>query len=111
MPLLIQRGDSAAKRAEEELGKRTAKEAADIVKVLEAQRARIRKHHDTPQQELAFGDLARRQIATERAFWVTRLRTIDTEITSEPQRIERAYQVQARRLDPLGLVYLWPRTG
>jgi len=111
LPLLIQRSDSAAKRAEEELGKRAAREAADIVKVLEAQRARIRKHHETPQQELAFGDLARRQIASERAFWVTRLRTIDAEITSEPQRIDRAYQVQAKRLDPLGLVYLWPRTG
>lgn len=109
-PLLIQRGDSAAKRAEEELGKRAAKESADICKVLEAQRARIRKHHDTPQQELQFGDLARRQMASERAFWVTRLRTIDSEIESEPRRIERAYQVQARRLDPLGLVYLWPRT-
>jgi len=40
-----------------------------------------------------------------------RLRTIEDEMTSEPARIARAYQVQARRLDPLGLVYLWPRTG
>ena len=110
-PLLIQRGDAAAKRAEDELGKRATKEAADIVKVLEAQRARIQKHHDAPQQELYFGDLARRQIAAERAFWVTRLLRITTELTTEPQRIDRAYQVQAKRLDPLGLVYLWPKTG
>ena len=81
------------------------------MRVLEAQRARIRKHHEAPQLELPFGELARRQIASERAFWVTRLRTIDAEIASEPQRIDRAYQVRARRLDPLGLVYLWPRTG
>lgn len=111
LPLLIQRGESAARRAEEELGKRAAREAADIVKVLEAQRARLQKHHDSPQQELAFGDLARRQMASERAFWATRLRTIDAEITAEPQRIAAAYQVQAKRLDPLGLVYLWPKTG
>ena len=111
LPLLIQRGESTGKRAEEELGKRAAKEAADIRKVLEAQRARIRKHHDAPQQELPFSDVVRRQLASERASWVTRLRTIDAEIESEPQRIDRAYQVRARRLDPLGLVYLWPRTG
>lgn len=111
LPLLIQRGESAGKRAEEELGKRAAKEAADIRKVLEAQRVRIRTHHDTPQQELPFNDPARRQVAMERAFWEKRLRTIDAEIESEPQRIDRAYQVRARRLDPLGLVYLWPKTG
>ncbi|MGK4002223.1 DISARM system SNF2-like helicase DrmD [Sorangium sp. So ce1036] len=111
LPLLVQRGESAGKRAEEELAKRAAKEAADIRKVLEAQRARIRKHHDEPQQELQFTDLERRQLASERAFWEARLRTIEAEITSEPRRIERAYQVRARRLDPLGLVYLWPRTG
>ncbi len=111
LPFLTQRGESAGKRAEEELGKRAAKESADIRKVLEAQRARIRKHHDAPQQELPFSDAIRRQIASERAFWAARLRTIEAEIESEPQRIDRAYQVRARRLDPLGLVYLWPRTG
>ncbi len=112
LPLLIQRSDSARKRAEEDLGKRAAKEASDIVKVLEAQKARIRKHHDNPQQELELGDAAaRRQAAMERAFWEKRLHTIDDEITSEPKRIERAYEVCAFRVDPLGLVYLWPRTG
>lgn len=111
LPFLTQRSESAGKRAEEELGKRAAKEAADIGKVLEAQRARIRKHHDAPQQELPFTDAIRRQIASERAFWAGRLRAIEGEMKSEPQRIERAYQVRARRLDPLGLVYLWPRTG
>jgi hypothetical protein len=111
LPSLIQRGESAGKRADEELGKRAVKEAADMRKVLEAQRARIRKHHDAPQQELAFNELERRQETAERAFWVTRLRTIEDEMTSEPARIEQTYAVRARRLDPLGLVYLWPGTG
>ena len=111
LPLLIQRGDSAGRQAEDELGKRAVKEAADLVKVLVTQRTRIQTHHDTPQQELNFNELERRQEAAERAFWVTRLRTIEDEMISEPARIARAYQVQARRLDPLGLVYLWPRTG
>jgi hypothetical protein len=60
---------------------------------------------------MEFNELERRQDAAERAFWVTRLRTIEGEMTSEPARIEQAYQVRARRLDPLGLVYLWPSTG
>jgi hypothetical protein len=111
LPVLMQRGESAGKRAEEELGKRAAKEAADLRKVLEAQRARLQKHLDEPQQELAFTEVVRRQIASERAFWGTRLRGLDAEIASEPRRIDAAYAVRARRLDPLGLVSLWPRTG
>jgi hypothetical protein len=36
---------------------------------------------------------------------------IDGEKESEPARIRRAYEVRARRLEPIGLVYLWPVSG
>ncbi len=111
LPALTSRSDATGKRAEEDLAKRAAKEGADIHKVLQTQLARIRKHHDNPQQELAFNELERRQSAAERNFWSDRLRSIEAELVSEPQRIANTYAVRARRLDPLGLVYLWPRTG
>jgi superfamily II DNA or RNA helicase len=111
LPALAQRAESAAKRAEEELGKRAAREGGEMVKVLEAQRARILQHRAEPQLELKFNEIEKRQQASERAYWERRLTTIDTEITAEPERIARGYQVRATRLDPLGLVYLWPRTG
>ena len=111
LPSLQQRAESAGKRAEEELGKRAARESAEMRKVLEVQRARIEKHRDAPQLELEFNELEKRQRAAERGFWATRLERIEAEMDSEPRRIERAYKVEARRLDPLGLVYLWPRTG
>ncbi len=39
-----------------------------------------------------------------------RLDQIDREIQTEPREIEALYQVVLRRLEPVGLVYLWPAT-
>jgi hypothetical protein len=39
-----------------------------------------------------------------------RLKAIDAELTSEPARVREVYRV-ARRVEPVGLVYLWPVTG
>jgi len=30
---------------------------------------------------------------------------------SEPKRIEAAYEVKATRIEPVGIVYLWPLSG
>ena len=37
--------------------------------------------------------------------------SIDSELTSEPERIRDGYQVKAKRIEPVGFVYLWPVTG
>ena len=34
-----------------------------------------------------------------------------TELASEPERIRELYHVKAQRIEPVGLVYLWPVTG
>jgi hypothetical protein len=39
-----------------------------------------------------------------------RLSEIDGEIETQPRDIEGLYQVMLRRLEPVGLVYLWPST-
>jgi hypothetical protein len=39
-----------------------------------------------------------------------RLAAIDGELETEPAQIRSLYQVALRRLEPVGLVYLWPET-
>jgi SNF2 family DNA or RNA helicase len=53
----------------------------------------------------------RRQLASDQKHWQRRLDTIDTELASEPKRIEASYRVVTHRLEPAGLVYLWPISG
>ncbi|MCS5694399.1 hypothetical protein NZK33_20845 [Cyanobium sp. FGCU-6] len=53
----------------------------------------------------------RRQLASDQKHWQRRLETIDTELASEPKRIEASYRVVTHRLEPAGLVYLWPISG
>ena len=53
----------------------------------------------------------RRQREADRRAWARRLEAIETELEIEPRRIADTYRVRAIRVDPIGLVYLWPRTG
>jgi hypothetical protein len=43
--------------------------------------------------------------------WDRRLAQFDRDLESEPARIADFYEVQARRTEPVGLVYLWPDTN
>ena len=47
----------------------------------------------------------------DRRHWVRRLGQIEDELEREPKRIEEQYRVKARRVEPVGLVYLWPDTN
>ena len=40
-----------------------------------------------------------------------RLASIGREIEEQPARILAGYEVRAQRLEPVGIVYLWPATG
>jgi SNF2 family DNA or RNA helicase len=52
-----------------------------------------------------------RQLASDQKHWQRRLESIETELASEPKRIEASYRVVTHRLEPAGLVYLWPISG
>ena len=43
--------------------------------------------------------------------WERRLEQFDRELESEPQRLTAFYAVHATRVEPVGLVYLWPDTN
>lgn len=112
-------------RAEEELRRRGAKEAQEMREILEGQKKRIQEQLDrTTKEELVqketrqlalglpgFSDDERRQLDSDKKHWGKRLRELDEEIPSEPARIEETYRIRARRVEPVGLVYLWPVTG
>jgi len=53
----------------------------------------------------------RRQLEANRRHWEKRLAIIDRELQREPDRVRELYQVKAKRIEPVGLVYLWPVTG
>ena len=71
---------------------------ADVVKIPELDPA-------------SMSERERRQLASDQKHWQRRLETIDTELASEPKRIEASYRVVTHRLEPAGLVYLWPISG
>jgi predicted RNA-binding protein (virulence factor B family) len=52
-----------------------------------------------------------RQLESDRSYWVDRLGQLRLEKKSEPERIRQSYEVKVSQLQPLGVVYLWPRTG
>ena len=51
----------------------------------------------------------RRQRETDRRYWQRRLQALEKEIAEEPARVAASYEVRAERLEPVGLIYLWPR--
>ncbi len=99
-------------------GQRESRQMRDLLK---RQQERIRKREqeirgeiqaDAPVQlEFNLGELSKeeqKQLQADRRYWERRLEQLEKELESEPQRIRESYQVKARRLEPVGLVYLWP---
>lgn len=102
--------------AEAKLAERGAREAREMKVLLAAQRDRIRRRQqetdqDATQLTLDFAVAEKRQLDADRRHWENRLTQLETEIESEPARIEEGYRVKASRVEPVGLVYLWPVTG
>jgi hypothetical protein len=113
-PSLATQGDERARRALDQLFARGEREADDILEILESQKKRLNEMlvtASTPQLSLGFNDDERRQIEADQRHWRKRLVSLDEDIGSEPARIRRSYEVRARRIDPVGIVYLWPVTG
>jgi hypothetical protein len=52
-----------------------------------------------------------RQFEADRRSWDGKLLRLQNDLESEPEKMRRSYEVQARRLEPVGLVYLWPATN
>jgi hypothetical protein len=114
-PELRRRADQRRAEVARDLMRRGDGEARDLARLLEAQRDRIaRAQKDFDPKQLALpgiDDAERRQRECDHSHWGTRLAEIEREIEDEPARVRASYEIRASRLEPIGLVYLWPRTN
>ena len=113
LPHLENRATELLKQAETRLVERAEDESQSMIELLEGQRKRIAAaaNTDDRQMTLNFNPAERRQHEADRRAWERRLAKIESELKFEPSRIACTYTVQAHRVEPLGIVYLWPRTG
>lgn len=119
LPHLETRGAEYATEAEQKLATRGAAESKAMQNILQTQQ----KHIDSTikrisklnpkQMQLDFGDEENeiQQLNANKRYWGKRLEEIKEELKTEPARIQELYTVKARRVEPVGLVYLWPVTG
>ena len=116
LPQLEARAEMVARAAAERLRERGEREERQLRETLEGQRRRIEAEltrHDTGalQLQLEFSEDERRQREADVTSWRKRLAQFDRDLETEPARIREFYEVRAKRVEPIGLVYLWPDTG
>ncbi|MEO7719891.1 MAG: DISARM system SNF2-like helicase DrmD [Capsulimonas sp.] len=119
LPQLLERAEEAAGTATRALAKRGEREAVEIQEILKSQRARVEARlnkYDEGQGaldlEFAFDhEDERRQMEADAKSWRVRLDQFTRDLATEPARIRAFYNVLATRIEPVGLVYLWPESN
>jgi hypothetical protein len=116
LPHLEPRAEELAADAIEKLRIRGEREANDLQATLERQRDRVQEQlvkyeGEFRQLTFEFDDDEKRQLEYDMRSWRTRLEQFERDLESEPKRIQEFYEVRARRIEPVGLVYLWPETN
>ena len=116
LPHLQARGEDYARDARKLLIDRGAAEAKAMREILETQRKHITDlvaQHSKPdlQLRLGFADDETPPARIEPAVLGQAAAALEDELKTEPDRIRDLYQVKATRIEPVGLVYLWPITG
>ena len=115
-PQLEAMGTAFAADAKERLSRRGDDEAVKLRETLEAQRAHVaaelaRHEADYRQLTLSFLQEEARQLDADMQHWRRRLDLFDRNLEDEPARIRAFYDVRAERIEPVGIVYLWPETN
>ncbi|MGO9122886.1 MAG: DISARM system SNF2-like helicase DrmD [Desulfomonilaceae bacterium] len=118
LPFLQLRGEELSRDAEKRLKERADAESKAMREILERQQKHIQstlsKHEKNENQlRLDFGLAPEevRQLEADKRYWHKRLGLIGNELGSEPKRIRDLYEIRAKRIEPVGLVYLWPISG
>jgi hypothetical protein len=113
LPHLDLRGRELADGATRKLTERGERESQAMRMILQEQQKRIastvEKSRNVPPG--LFDQEETRQLEADRRHWDRRLLDIGQELRKEPDRIRAVYVVKAQRVEPVGLVYLWPVTG
>ncbi|WP_437671204.1 DISARM system SNF2-like helicase DrmD [Sorangium sp. So ce131] len=113
-PHIRDEADSLAHDAERKLVARGAEESEALKEILASQRAAIlaemRSRAQLTFADLGLNDREQEQFRKEQQWMNDRLDAIQREAEREPRQIEALYQIALRRLEPVGLVVLWPET-
>jgi plasmid stabilization system protein ParE len=112
-PELERRATAQIDKIARDLAERGEAEATSLKNLLVTQRDRIGRASRTynPDQLELFNEGERRQREADRRHWSVRLERLEQELKLEPQRVRESYEIRAHRLEPIGLVYLWPASG
>jgi DNA repair exonuclease SbcCD ATPase subunit len=105
--------DARTKDAETKLAARAREESAALIRLLDQQRRALEKTLRGEQLDLKFTEsekAEREQWEVDRERMRRRLEALPRERDEEARAIGDLYRVAKRRLLPVGLVYLWPRT-
>jgi hypothetical protein len=109
-PPLTERADARRERVAGDLARRAAAEARGLETLLAARIDRIRRERDSDdgQLDLLLDPAEARQRAADRRSWERAATRLGEELVREPARLRGAATIHATRLEPIGLVYLWP---
>ena len=115
-PQLEGRAGEFADIAKRRLAERGERESAALRTTLQRQRQRVvaelaRHQKERRQLTLGFKLEETRQLEADLRHWQRRLGQFDRDLEREPARIRAFYEVRAQRVEPVGLVYLWPETN
>lgn len=126
-PNIEARARESEQEAVADLAENGRREAEALAALLQRQIDRVREAMRTkqppeaPEQMELFGpteeDIRKqherelRQFEADCRSWDSKLLRLQQELDSEPEKVRQGYKVQVRRLEPVGLVYLWPATN
>ncbi|MYB37480.1 MAG: DEAD/DEAH box helicase [Gammaproteobacteria bacterium] len=112
-PQLQEVGEAFAEDATKLLAQRGNAEAEELRATLERQRDHVRNELADRQAQPQFGfdQQETAQLDADMRHWQTRLDAFDRDLEDEPSRIRAFYKVRAKRIEPIGIVYLWPESN
>ncbi|PDT12930.1 DISARM system SNF2-like helicase DrmD [Rhizobium sp. M1] len=122
-PYLEARAGESEKTALAELAENGRREAANMADLLRRQIQKVREamREKKPIDQFAFdfsteeqrqqSEKEMRQMEADRRTWDEKLLRLQNDLDNEPQKVKDGYEVKARQLEPLGIVYLWPATN
>ena len=112
------RAREAANEAERALQERGEIEQSKSKDTLREQRKRVvaslekeKERSERQQLSLLFKQAEIRQLRANMRSWERRIKQFDRDIETVPERVRSLYEVHARRVEPVGLVYLWPESN
>ncbi|MBZ0217883.1 MAG: hypothetical protein K8F25_15095, partial [Fimbriimonadaceae bacterium] len=103
-----QRAQENEENVRKELSENGEAQARSLKTLLGQQRDRIIEQQGEVQQEFDFSEQEREQRELDKLNWEKRLKELDVEIETEPDLVRQKHIVNARRIEPVGIVYLLP---